>query len=142
MAPLALGVIVSDDMQDAMHNQARELLANGDAIRSRIPPRDVGGDVDVADYPATGCTRIQREGNDVRGTRVTEVSSVQRGDTPVVDEGDRESRFVHVLGAQHSARNVRHSLPAQRRSHSLRLHVDHRAHTEANSDVTPPLDVG
>ena len=63
-------------MQRPLSPQPGELVANPYAMLHGLQARDVRADVDISEHRARRVT-AQRERDDIRGTSVTEVPSIQ-----------------------------------------------------------------
>jgi hypothetical protein len=71
-----------------------------------------------------------------------EMTPIEHRDVPAAHEGDGNESVPNPLRAQHGFRERYHAVAADRRAHSFDCHVDVETHTDANSDVTPPLAAG
>lgn len=125
-----------------MDDETRQLLSKRNAMGCRVPSRHFRRDVDVADERTTFSGSSEPERYHIRAPAVIEMSAVQRGDTAIVHESDRQSSLSDTLGAEHGTRDCRDALPGERDADAVIFDKYDIAHTDANSDVTPPLDVG
>lgn len=127
-----------------MDDESRQLFAKRYAVCLGVSPRDARRDIDVTNEPSAWDLGSESEGDHVRATAVAEMAPIQCRNPATGDEADRHVRRgpPSPFGPQHGARN-RGDLPARER-HANAVVVDDYdvAHTEANSDVTPPLDAG
>src|SRR5690242_14621092 len=135
-------MIVPEDVQHAMNDEPRELLSHRRAVLARIPARDVRRDVYVAAHRAACSLRGKRERDDVGRAMMAEMTRVHRRNPPNTDEGDREMRRPRPLTPQDGARDVGDPVPREGHAYRLGRNSDVMGHTDANSDVTPPLDAG
>ena len=71
-----------------------------------------------------------------------EMASIQGRDAAAADERDGELRCAGALGAQYAPRDCADASPGKGNVHAVVADDHDVTHTEANSDVTPPLDVG
>jgi hypothetical protein len=84
----------------------------------------------------------ESERDHVRRAAMTEMRRVQPRHRSPVEHRDRHQRVANAFTAQHVLRDLDQSRSAQRQALSVRRHVNVQAHTDANSDVIPPLAVG
>jgi hypothetical protein len=71
-----------------------------------------------------------------------EMAAIQGRDAAAGDEGDRELRSAGALGAQYAPRDCADASPGEGNAYAVVADDHDMTHTDANSDVTPPLDVG
>jgi hypothetical protein len=135
-------MIESDDMKHAVNHEPRQLFADRDTIFNRVTARDVRRDIDVTEQRASAGAPSKTKGDHVGGTAMSKVTSIQQRDVTAIDEGNGQARRPNSLGPEHGARDLRDAPPRQRHPNARCVDVDDMRHTEANSDVTPPLDVG
>ena len=143
-ALVILGMIVTEDVQDAVNDEPRDLLAHRDVRAARALSRATSGaDVDVADDRITRRGAGEAERDHVRRPAMTEVLSFEPRHRAPIDQRDRDERVRTALAAQRRARDRRRRA---RGSTATRVpfggHVDVQAHTDANSEVMPPLAAG
>src|SRR5512140_385589 len=135
-------MLVPEHVQHAVYDEPRELLAHRDAVLERVRACDGGRDVDVADHRGISTRPLVCERDHVGGAAMAEMPRVEARHGGSAEEGDREHRIAYALRREGGARDRCHARRGEWYSHVLRADVDAHAHTEANSDVTPPLAAG
>src|SRR6476659_9645784 len=135
-------MLVSDEVQRAVNDEPRELLAHGDAVLERVRARHRGRDIDIADHRGISTRPLVSEGDHVGSAAMAEMLRVEARHGGIAQKRDGEHRVAYTLGRERGARDRFHSRRSEWDSDVLRADVDVHAHTEANSDVTPPLAAG
>ena len=125
-----------------MDDEARQLFARRHAVLDRVPSGDVGRDVDVADDRVAHSPAGETERDHIRCASPTEMRAVQGDDPWRRHERHGDHRRVNAFGTKHLARDRRRPPACEGNTNAVGRDVDDATHTDANSDVTPPLDVG
>ena len=82
-------MVVSKDVQGAMHNQSQHLLTNWDALPLRIVAGDLRTNVDVPNHRTTFAGPSKAERNHVGWATVPQVTPIHFGHCSPADERDR-----------------------------------------------------
>src|SRR6478672_6770688 len=125
-------MLVSEHVQHAVNDEPRELLAHGDAVLERVR----------AGHRGISTRPLVSEGDHVGSAAMAEMLRVEARHGGIAQKRDGEHRVAYTLGRERGARDRFHSRRSEWDSDVLRADIDAHAHTEANSDVTPPLAAG
>ena len=135
-------MIVAEDVQGTVYDETGELATNRFAAHSGIVSGDVGAYIDVADNRIRRGRARESERDDVGWSGVTQVQLVQPRHRAPVEKRDGDERVSNFLGAQNGLDDLLRPSAAQRSADAIRGDIDVETHTDANSDVTPPLAAG
>src|SRR4051794_37123535 len=135
-------MLMTEDVQYAVDDEPGQFPAHRLALCTRMLGGALGADVDVADDGiGRRCSR-ESERDHISRSGVIEMRLVEPGNRAPVDKCDGHERVAYLLGLEDALRDLGDARLAERRPDVVCRDVDVQAHTEANSDVTPPLAAG
>jgi len=70
-------MIVTEDVQSAVHDQPQQLFLRGHALAFGIGARNLGADVDITDNGPAAAMAAETERNHVGGTAMSQIALIE-----------------------------------------------------------------
>ena len=104
-------MVVSKDVQSAVHHQSQNLLANRDALSLRVVASDRRTNVDVSNNRTTFSGSSKAERDHIGWAMVLQVAAIQLRNRGLPDERDGQHRILYASGLECGDGRFVHSRP-------------------------------